>query len=302
MIKLIKKNKIIFFVLLILAIGIVTTLGRFVYNEVKKNLFTTKDFYFNSDKLREKQVLYRIDNYNGVDDYNILINMNSIKNNLVIADTDINYDISIDCTNANCSVSKEEGIVLKSTGRDYFTVSMSPLGTMNSGDSMVVEVIANSTTPYKKELSAKFMLVVGNYGLSHEINDEVNKTYFEVKITNTLDYYTILETFDNYQIGDKIDIVTYMALPEVDKTKCASAIVNLAFDPNVVLFDNASGVDGLMSQTTTTINTYDYINGLSFKIEPVSSAIVRFYKKNSQLNYTYPIVNPTSIVAVTYNT
>ena len=57
-----------------------------------------------------------------------------------------------------------------------------------------------------------------------------------------------------------------------------------------------------MSQTTTTINTYDYINGLSFKIEPVSSAIVRFYKKNSQLNYTYPIVNPTSIVTVTYNT
>ncbi len=303
MIKLIKKNKYISLIILVFLLGIITTLGRFVYNEVKKNIFHSKNFYFESDKLRETYTLYQIDNYNGVDTYDILINVNSIKNNKIISDSDIQYNISYSCSSkANCSSSKNSGIILKTVGTDYFTISLSPNTTLQDGDSISVDITADATSPYEKSLQARFMLVVGNYGLSHEINDEVNKTYIELKITNTLDYYKVLETFANYQVGDKIDIVTYMSLSEADKAKCASAIVNLAFNPNIIVFDNATGVHGLINQTTTTIGGFDYINGLSFKIEPISSVIVRFYKKDSQQNYTYPIVNPTSIVTVTYTT
>lgn len=301
MIKLIKKNKFIFLILFILTIGLVTTLGRFVYDEIKKNILHTQSFYFESDKLRTTTTLYQINNYNGVDNYDILINMNSIKNNKIIANSDIEYNITFSCSNnANCSASKATGTILKTTGTDFFQVSISPKSSMNEGESMHVSITASATNPYEKDLSATFKLVVGNYGLSHEINDEVNRTYLEVKITNTLDYYKVLEVFDNYEIGDKIDIVTYQALNADKQAKCASAVAHLAFNPNVILFDNASGVQNMLTQTTTVIDGYNYVNSFSFKLEPISSVIVRFYKKNSALNYTYPVVNPTSIVTVTY--
>ena len=53
--------------------------------------------------------------------------------------------------------------------------------------------------------------------------------------------------------------------------------------------------------STTTINGIDYINGMTFNIDPISSAIVRFYKTDVSQDYTYPIVNNTSVVTVTSN-
>jgi len=301
MIKFFKKHKMVLLIVLLLTITLASTLGRFVYDEIKKNILKTQNFYFESDKLRSVMTLYQINNYNGVDNYDILINMNSIRNNKIIADTDIDYDITFNCsTNANCSASKSSGTIYQTTGTDFFQVSISPKSSMNEGDSMQVYIKASATNPYEKDLSATFKLVVGNHGLSHEINDVANRAYLELKITNTLDYYKVLEVFDNYQIGDKIDIVTYQALSEVNQAKCASAVANLVFDPNVILFDNASGVANLISQTTISLGGFDYVNSFSFKLEPISSVIVRFYKKNAALNYTYPITNPTSIVNVTY--
>lgn len=298
----IKENKLILLVLVIVSIGFITTLGRFIYDEIKKNYFLTQNFFFNSDKLKEKQPLYKINNYNGVDQYDIVVNMNSIKNNLLKATEDIIYDITFTCSsNANCTSTKTGGTILSSTGIDYFILSISPKVTLTDGDEMLLEVFASSTSPYEKTLTAKFQLVVGNYGLSYEITDSVNSPYLELKVTNTLDYYVVKIAFGTYSVGDRLDIDTYLSLSQADKDKCASAIINLTFDPTVILYDNATGVDGVVTNlTTTNISGYDYINGLSFKIDAISSVIVRFYKKNASLDYTYPIVNPTSVVGVTY--
>lgn len=297
-----KNNKLVLLIFIVASLGFLTTFGRFVYNEIKKNYFLTQNFYFESDKLKEKQVLYKINNYNGVDSYDIVINMNSIKNNKIIASEDISYDISYNCSsNANCSITKTNGVIYKETGTDYFVISISPNTTLTDGNEMLLELIASSTSPYEKTLSAKFQLVVGNYGLSYEINDSVNSPYLELKVTNTLDYYKVKTAFGTYAIDDKIDIETYLTLSNNDKAKCASAIINLSFDPSVVIFDNATGVDGeVTNQTTTNIGGYNYINGISFKIDAISSYTIRFYKKNSNNNYTYPITNPTSIIGVTY--
>lgn len=302
MLKRIMENKLIFLIILICAVGLVSTLGRFIYDEIKKNYFLTQNFYFESDKLKEKQPLYKINNYNGVDQYDIVINMNSIKNNKLRSTEDIAYNLTYTCSsNANCSSTKTEGVILKGTGTDYFILSISPKVTLTDGSEMLLEVFANSTSPYEKTLTAKFQLVVGNYGLSYEITDAQNDPYLELKVTNTLDYYVVKTAFDTHNVGDKLDIDTYLSLSEVNKAKCASATINLNFDPNMVLFDNASGVDGtITNQTVINIGGYDYINAISFKIDAISSVIVRFYKKNSSLNYTYPITNPTSIVSVTY--
>ena len=302
MIKKIKKKKILFIPLLILMIIFVSTLGRFVYQEIKKNFINSENFYFESDKLKEKEVLYKVNNYNGVDNYDIVINMNNIKNNKINANTDIDYNITYTCSQkANCSVSKSTSTIYESAGTDYFLVSLSPSENLNTGDSIHVKVTATSTSPYEKELSATFMLVVGNYGLSYEIDDEEGRPYLEFKMTNTLDYYIVKEAFSTYQINDQINISIYLSLSAADQDKCTSAIINLDFDPNTIIFDNASIVKGLISTNTTLIGGYDYVDELSFKIDAISSMVVRFYKLDRDQDYTYPIINSTPIINVTYS-
>ena len=53
--------------------------------------------------------------------------------------------------------------------------------------------------------------------------------------------------------------------------------------------------------TTQNIGGIDYINGITFEIEPISSTVVRFYKNDVSQDYTYPITNNTSIITVTSN-
>lgn len=302
MINKIKKNKLLSLIVLVLSITVLTTAGRFVYDEIKKNFFLTQDFYFNSDKLKEVQANYTINNYNGVDAYDIVINVDSIKNNLVKSSHDISYNISYSCTsNANCGTSKSSGTIYSTTGTDFFTISASPKNTMSSGQFIEIEISVEATSPYQKSLSAKFKLVVGNYGLSYEISDAVSNPYLELKVTNTLDYYKVLQSFGSYTAGDQIDIDTYLGLSDLQKSYCASAIINLSFSPLNVLYDNVSDIsDSITNISTTPIGGNQYVNALSFKIDAISSMIVRFYKVNANNNYTYPIVNPTSIITVTY--
>ena len=302
MISRIKDNKILLLLVLLVLLTVATTLGRFIYNEIKKNFFLTQDFYFNSDKLTTLNPLYLVNNYNGVDSYDIVINLNSFKNNLVSSSEDISYAITYTCTtNANCGVSKSSGVIYEITGTDFFIFSMSPNVALNNGDYLEGQVYAETTSPYEKELSARFKLIVGNYGLSHTISDSVGSPYLELKVTNTLDYYKVLTAFGTYNIGDKLDLETYSSLSQVDKDKCASAIINLNFNPTIVLYDNVSAISNvIISSGTTNIGGNDYVNALSFKLDAISSTVVRFYKRNAQVDYTYPIVNPTSIVTVTY--
>ena len=68
-----------------------------------------------------------------------------------------------------------------------------------------------------------FVLVVGKEKTSYEIVDSVNSKYLDLNITNTLSYYNVETAFGNYSVGDRIDVDTYLTLPETDKQKCYSA-------------------------------------------------------------------------------
>ena len=153
------------------------------------------------------------------------------------------------------------------------------------------------TTPYEKTISARFILKVGKIGLSYEITDEEKSPYLEFRITNTIDYYTVEEAFDDYNEGDRIDITPYLNLPSSKKDKCYSAYITLKFDPNVVRLDltNPSYLTKT-NETTELIDGNSYINGYTFKMEAISSQMVRFYKVNTSNNYTYPLVNETSVI------
>ena len=302
--KLLKNKKNIYIILgitfIIFSIGI--TLGRYIYNDIRDFYLASKNFYFNSDKLTPLRGIYQIDNWSGVDTYTLTINLNNIKNNLVHAESDIEYEINYTCSNnANCSVSKTQGILYSEKQTDYFSATISPNTTLTNKDEVWIEIVAKSTYPYNKTLSARFILKVGIPGISYSIYDEAKRPYFDLSVTNTTDYYLVKEAFGIYSINQRIDYNTYMSLSDNDKAKCALPLITLTFDPQVVILD-MTNTAYLNAETYTTIqiNNHSYVNSISFRIALESSEAVRFYKANANADYTYPIVNETSIVNFAY--
>ncbi len=293
----------IFIIALILLnfISFIIIFGRYLTNTINDFFVRSKEFYFFSDKLSEKTSIYQVDNWSGVDDYVITINMNSSNNNIEVASYDIGYEISYTCSeNAICQLSKNEGTILANTNSDYFNLTITPNRQLNTGDKVVVTVTVKSTAPYKKTISGKFTLVVGKEKLSYQITDSSQNPYMQLSMTNTLSYYTVNERFSTYNVGDKIDIDTYLKLSTIDKGKCYSALVDIKFDPNEILFDvtNNAYTDAT-NITTTVINGKTYINGFSIKIDAISSKEIRFYKVDINKNYSYPYGTNKSIVNIT---
>lgn len=284
------KQIIIILLLIMCTFSIVSILARYTKNILNNFYFRSKEFYFYSDKLKESEAYYQLNNWSGVDDYTITINMNSYKNNLLTTSYDIDYEISYTCSNnVICQLSKTEGTIYKESHTDFFNLTLTPNTTLNTGDRVWVQITAKSKSYYEKTLKATFSLEVGKEKLSYEIQDAKSSPYLELKLTNTLTYYYIAEEFDSYQIGEKIDVDNYLKLSNENKNKCYSAWVTIEFNPEQVLLDmtNTNYLNAT-SIGTTNIKGYEYINTLTFKIDALSSSNVRFYKKDILKDYTYP--------------
>ena len=294
------KKKIIYIIIGIIIILSTITLayGRYIYNEIRDSYLATKSFYFNSDKLTTSRAIYQVDNWSAVDPYSITINLNNRKNNLVYSTSDITYEISYICSdNVLCSVSSTGGVLKSEEQSATFNALITPNATFNDGDEAFIEINVKSTNPYEKILSGRFILKVGKSGLSYKIEDKVNRPYLNLSITNTIDYYLIKTAFDNYSVNDRIDKTTYQELSEENQAKCVSAQITLTFDPNIVIFDMTNSIY-LKKDSITTINIdgYNYINSITFKMEPESSETIKFYKADTTNDYTYPITNTSSII------
>lgn len=302
-----KKSNILVVLLVILSIfswgSLFKTYGRYIYNELRDYYLASHSFYFNSDRLDVGVKNEELDNYSGVDPYTITINMNSYKNNFVASSSDIDYDITYECSsNATCEISKTSGVIYAASHTDSFYVTITPNENLSDGDTIWVEVETTSKSPYKKTLKGRFTLRVGKMGLGYEITDVKNRAYFDVNFTNTYDFYTVNEAFSNYNVGDRIDITTYLGLSDTEKDKCSSAVIEIKFDPSIAVLDmtNEAYINNT-SSTTRTIGGYKYIDSFIFKVEALSSKSVRFYKSNVSNDYTYPFNNNESIVEVIYH-
>ncbi len=296
------KKAYIFCGILLIVLLTTVTYGRYIYNEVRDFYLSSKSFYFNSDKLTVNRAIYQVDNWSAVDPYTITINLNNNKNNLVHANSDINYEISYICSNnVLCSVNSTGGILYSNDGMSYFNAVITPNATFNVGDEAFIEITVNSTYPYKKTLKGRFILKVGKSGLSYTIDDQKGSPYFNFNITNTIDYYLVKEPFADYKLNDRIDRLTYISLSDEDKRKCLSAEITLTFDPEKVILDSTNTIYLKKERyTTTNINGYDYINSITFRMDTESSEVVKFYKANTNIDYTFPIINNVSIIDFSY--
>lgn len=288
-------------VIIILCFYLGSTLARYVFLSVKEGIFSSNNFYFNSDKLGEEEKVYQLNNWSGVDTYSITFNMNSLKNNMVGATNDISYNISYTCTsNVTCASNKSSSIIYATTHNDSFIINITPNTALVDGDIIEINVTASATSPYVKTLKGKFKFVIGKAGLSYEIQDVASRPYLELRITNTLDYYTVNTAFDTHAVGDRIDVTTYEALTAANQANCSSVIIKLTYDANNIILDMTSPAYlkgyNFISQTVDNIS---YIHQFSFKMDALSSEKVNFYKNNVASDYTYPIVNNTSIITVT---
>ena len=302
-----KKRLILVAAIILLNCFYALTLGRYAYNEIKNYFIKTNKFYFNCDKLSESGSNIEMTNWSGVGSYTVVFNMNNYSNRLLKSDEDIEYDISYHCSNnVTCSIenNKTNGTITTTTNSDSFTIVISVPSNvvLNDRDTVELYVETTSTSPYVKRLYGTFRLVVGHYGLSYEIEDSVNSPYLSIKNTNTLDYYVVKTAFGNYNVGSQIDIDTYQTLSESEKQNCASAIITLRFDPNVILLDMTNEFyQNAFNIETVQINNNNYIRAFSFKIDAMSSNNIKFYKKNVSNNYSYPNGNASSIITVTYS-
>lgn len=297
-----KKTQILLIMaIFICIISFIVIFGRYLTNNVNDFFVRSKEFYFYSDKLEEDTAVFQVDNWSGVDDYVITVNMNSRKNNLKAASYDIGYTISYTCSdNAICQLSKTEGIIYSNNNSDYFNLTITPNRQLETGDKVVVEIEAKSTAKYQKTLKGKFTLVVGKEKLSYQITDKPQNPYMELSLTNTLSYYIVNEAFGNYSVNDKIDIDTYLALTEENKAKCSSAIVTISFSPEQVLLDITNeSYSKAKNIETTTVNGKTYINKFTILIDAISSTDLRFYKVDVSKDYTYPNGNEPSVLNIT---
>lgn len=297
------RQILIFLIIILLGIG-GATLAKYIIEEFHGYYLNSKHFYFTSNRLKEDNPLYQINNWSGVGSFNISFDLLSEKNSLVYTDYDIPYEVTYTCpTDVICSVDKPTGTVYSAsiTHSDTITISVNPQRAYVENERLVVHIVAKSTSPYVKTLTADFEYVVGKQGITYQIDDVANQAYMYLKITSAVNYCTVIEAFDSYSVGATISNNVYRSLSDVNKAKCISKRIKLDFDPNVLLLDTTGSILDVSTYSNTTIGGVDYINQLNFNVAPLSTLAIKFYKKDTTRNYTYPIENANSIVTVTVN-
>ena len=296
-----KRRLIIILVLLVIVLPVGITFSRYITESIKNYIMEANNFYFNSDKLVYGGTTYGINNWGGVGNIEIQIQLNNHKNNILTSDSDIAYTLTTSCDASAviCTLDSNSGVIYRDEKTDNLVLTVNPRRAFNDGESITVGVSATSSSPYVKTLSATFVITVGTRGINYEIRDTVGSPYFLFTITNAQDTYKVITAFGGHQAGELLTTSQYLALSAQDKQNCASALITLSFNPNTVILDTTSDIMKNASYTTSLYDGIDYISSITFKVDVLSSTEIRFYKRNSSANYTYPITNQTPIVTFT---
>ena len=151
--KLTKKAyfKPLLYILLILIIApLGYTLTRYIMDKINDYYVESRNFYFNSNRLKKDNALYKINNWSGVGNFVIEITVNSKKNDLLASDFDVTYDVSYTCgTDVICSSDKNSGTIYQGTNTDTFSIVITPNKVFNDGESTTIHIEATSTAPYE---------------------------------------------------------------------------------------------------------------------------------------------------------
>lgn len=283
--------------LVIILIPVSVTFSKYINDFVGDYLIKTSNFYFNSDKLGKPAIHYNVNNWSGVSNFKIEFELNNHKNNSLVSDSDIEYDITVSHPN-DVSVTFENvsGVIYTTEMTDSYELIVTPLRIFDTNQSVTIGITATSSSPYAKTLSAVYVITVGKKGISYSIEDEVNQPYLNLTITNARDQYIAFEAFGDYELNHVFTTDEYKALTPSEQAHCYSARITLSFNPNYVVIDTTSNLLNNSAYTTTTVNGVAYVSSITFDVDAMSSNVIRFYKVDVSQDYTYPFENNTSII------
>lgn len=285
----------------LILLGATSSLGRYVYNAINNHILESQGFYFNSSILTINHSNHNISNWDGVSTYPITIDVNSRKNEYLATNSDVTYDIEVECSsNAVCTVSKENSTIYQSSHADSYNIYVNPTDNIYPGDTVTVTTKATSTYPYRKTISTTYTIGVEIANFTYNIKDEVGSKYCTLELTNAQTYYEVITAFTGHAVGEHLSIEQYNALTAAEKNNCMSAIVTLSFPSDVILLDMTSSyyINRIAnSEEITQINGYNYVEGFQFKMDATSNTKIIFYKIDPNQNYSYDGTG-TSIITV----
>lgn len=303
--KFIRKHKTLSIVLmsvLIVFILVATVFGRYIHNIIQNYILETKNFYFNSSILNINGKNYSITNWDGVNAYTLTIDLNNRKTEEIYTTSDIEYTIQVNCpSTVTCALSKTSGILHPEDGTDSYQIVVTPIQSFGENDSVTLTTSVESSTPYHKTMSATYTIGVERSDFSYEIVDGTNEKFLTINFTNAITFYQVSTAFGDYQVGDYVSIEDYTHLTSAEQANCYSAIVSVRYDPEDLFVDmsNKYFINRLPTNYyEETLNGNQWVSGFSFKMNASSSAAINFYKDDITQNYTYPIVNNSSIIQV----
>lgn len=301
-----RKKSIFLLVFLIVSLLVGITFGKYVLSSLREFLLETKAFYFRSSILNVNGKSYSINNWDGVNAYKLMVDVTNRRGPEKVTKSDISYEISVICSDSvTCEVSKNKGVIYQDEESDSYQITVTPKKNFYSGDTAVVRTSVTSTFPYKKTMSATYNIGVEKSKFSYEIEDSVNSKYLTLNMTNSITYYEVSEAFGEYKVGSQISLDDYAKLSDAEKKKCFSAIVILTFDPHLLFVDMTDRVyleRFSDNYQTREVNGFNYVSKFSFAINASSSKSIKFYKDDISKDYTYPIVNDSSIIDVSVKT
>ena len=291
-------------VLLVLVVFLTITVvfGRYIKNILNNFILETKAFYFNSTVLGINGKNYSITNWDGVNSYPLTIDLNNRKNDERYTTSDIVYTISVTCpSTVTCTKSKNGDTIHPDDETDSYVITVTPNQNFYEGDTVVVTTSVTSSSPYQKTMSATYTIGVEKSNFSYEIVDSANSKYLTINFTNSIGYYEVQQAFGSYAVGDQVSLEDYALLSSTDQAKCFSAIVTVTYSPAILLVDMTSKFF-LHREATPyqeqTIGGYQYVSQFAFKVNAGSNSSIIFYKDDPTQNYTYPVVNSSSIIQV----
>ena len=171
---------------LILMLGIVPSLAKYVTEQGKQSTVVSDNFYFTSDYLSESAIPeYKI--YGNNVEFEIKNCIDSLRTNVA----DIEY-----------TVSASDGGTLSSNGGTLIggTENCAKITLTYSGEEVEKEitVTVTSTSPYVKELKAKFVFI--KPVLRYEITDSVGSYYAELYIHTANEAKTVTVKWDTAKL------------------------------------------------------------------------------------------------------
>lgn len=270
------KKKIILCILLIIVFWIFPTFARYVYNNVRDVYLKSQNFSFSSNLLTTMGKTYRYANWGGLDNYEIDLQLYSYENELSLFTYEgdgLEYTLTCTVNDATKATAHIGSIADDNTDENYIPnltnikdvkIYLKPTENLEMGDTVSVTVTASTTEPYQKQISATFNVKVNGQNITYGIEDSSSSVYATLKLVNT---------------------------------KTTQNRIKLSFDPSKVIIDTTDECyENKVSQTYATVGTEQYVNSITFDMEPTDVKYIRFYKKDIIEDYTYPGGDAASMI------